>query len=155
MLDHPRLDVLDGVPAARRIGAGVETVQEDVEDAAFILAVVVEVVAEDLPGSDALEVWRLVGGDVQLHRGEVADAGQTDVAVAPRLLGQPLDDVGAVFALVMGEQPVVGALGVAGASQVADDVDVASFGIEAWIAGLDGGLKARLAERLRRGLEGL
>ena len=106
-------------------------------------------------GAMHLRLRRLLGGGVELHRREVADAGETYIAVAPGLLGQPLDHVVAVLALVAREHAFVDALGMADAAQVGDHVHVAALRVVAGVAAFDRSLEDRLAERLRRRVEHL
>ena len=62
----------------------------------------------------------------QLRDRHVRRAPQADVAVAPRLVARPLDDLGPV-ALLVGPERVPRALRRAGAAHVDDDVDVAAL----------------------------
>jgi len=110
-------------------------------------------------------VRRLLLGGEELGAAEVRDAAHADVAVAPRLLGNPLDDIEQVPLLLRPEQ-VVAALRVAAAPHIDDHVSVAAGHQELadpglvlaerqdrplQLAGVDGGRDQRweLADSLR------
>ena len=86
----------DGKPAvhARRV----EVEEERLEDPAVVGALAIEVGGR-VPRHDRLEVRRPGGCDKRLNRPEVRHADHPDVPVAPRLAGDPLDEVVAVFGL--------------------------------------------------------
>ena len=122
---------------------GDELVEGKRRNAALEEALTIQV-GGGLPGGDALQVRRLHGSDAPLMHGDAGVAAHTDIAVAPPLLAEPLDEVVAVLAVLVGEHVDI-ALAVAGAA----DVDV-GYGV-ALIAPVQriGGLKLR---QLRHGV---
>ena len=152
---HARGDVRDGdagVAAAALAGrAGHEP-----HDAAVVRRLVeVVVTAAD---EDRLQVRRPLGGGVDLHRREVGDADHADVAVAPRLGRDPLDEVVGVLAERHAAGVVVAdhlAAGGARAAQVGDDVGVVLLDDAGDVAGLEAAVPQRAGATLRRQLQRL
>jgi hypothetical protein len=91
-------------------------------DAAVEAGVAVEV-ARGVVRKDRLQVRGLLLGGEELRAAHVGDAAHADVAVAPGLLGNPLDGVVEVLLLLIAEEVVV-ALGIVAAADVHDDVRV-------------------------------
>ena len=108
------VDAVEAGGAERR-----EARERDGGDAALVDGLAVHV-AHALPRGDAGQMRRLLRGDVPLADGERGGTGHGDFAVAPRLLGRPLDEVVAVLTVLDAELVVI-ALGVADAADV--DVD--------------------------------
>ena len=93
------------------------------------------------------QVRRALCGDEVLDEGQVGDAGHADVAIAPRLLGEPFDQVIAVLLLLRGAQVEVVALRLTGPTDVRDRVHESSAGPELVVAGLHcGELHVELTE---------
>ena len=95
-LEHPRLDAVGERPAGVAAAALAGGARHEPHDAAVVGRLVEVVVAAG--DEDRLEVRRPLGGGEHLHRAEVGDADHADVAVAPRLRGDPLDEVVGVLA---------------------------------------------------------
>jgi hypothetical protein len=103
---------------------------------------------------DRLQVRRALGRGQDLHGPEVGDADHADVAVAPGLLGDPLDEVVRILAQGHSAGVVVADVltaGVAGAAQVADDVDVVLPHDAGDVTGFDAAVPHRAGAPLRRG----
>ncbi len=120
VLVHLGIHLRHGDLVVHAVGAGDlrgdELVEGERGDAALVEGLTVEV-GRALPGGDALQVGRALGRDAPLVHGDAGVAGHAHVAVAPGLGAQPLDEVVAVLAVLMGEHVDV-ALGVAGAAHV-------------------------------------
>ena len=69
---------------------------------------------------DRLQMRRLLLGDMELFGAESRDADHADIAVAPWLRGDPLDQIVAV------PLPRAAALGFADTARRSDDVDIAA-----------------------------
>ena len=95
---------------------------------------VIEVVGRE-QRRDRLEMRRLHRRSRELSHREVADAEHADIAVAPRLGGDPFDEVVKILPLLAVEQGPRAA-GAAGAAGVDDKVDVAARNEEVGRAGL-------------------
>src|SRR5262249_34188272 len=94
---------------------------------AVLIGGVAELVRRGHLGGDGLERGRGLGGGPPLVPARVGGAGHAHLAVAPRLLGQPLDQVGAV-GLVAAVERVPVALGVVAAAGVGEGDGVAAAG---------------------------
>ena len=106
---------------------------------------------------DRLQVRRALGRGQHLHRPEVRDADHADIAVAPGLFGDPLDEVVGVLAQRHATGVVVAdvlATRSAAAAQVADHVHVAVLDDARDVAGLDAPVPHRARAPLRRRREG-
>jgi hypothetical protein len=114
-------------------------------NAAMEARVAVEI-AGRVVGKDRLEVRRLLLGGKKLGAAHVGDAAHADVAIAPRLLRHPFDDVVEVPLLLSAEQVVV-AFRIVAAPHVDDHVRVAPRHPEFGDSGLV------LAERYHAALE--
>lgn len=98
-----------------------------------------------------------LGGGQHLHGPEVGDADHADVAVAPRLRGDPLDEVVRVLPQRHAPGVVVAdhlAARVARAAQVADDVDVVLRDDAGDVAGLGAAVPHRTGAALGWGGQG-
>jgi hypothetical protein len=95
------------------------------------------VIRRSVEGHDRLEVWRLKRGCCQLDRSVVGDTDHPDPAIAPLLLGGPLDDVVAVPGLVLRHPAPVDAGGLSGSPDISDDMDVAGIRQVIRVAGFD------------------
>ena len=155
LLDHAGLDVVGERPAGVAAAALAGGARHEPHDAAVVGGLVEVVVAAG--DEDRLQVRRALGRGQHLHGAEVGDAHHADVAVAPRLRGDPLDEVVRVLAQRDAAGVVVAdvlAAGVAGAAQVADDVDVVLLDDAGNVAGLDAAVPHRAGAPLRRRGEG-
>ena len=155
LLDHAGLDAVGERPAGVAAAALAGGARHEPHDAAVVGGLVEVVVAAG--DEDRLQVRRALGRGQHLHGPEVGDADHADVAVAPRLFGNPLDEVVRVLAQRDAAGVVVAdmlAAGVAGAAQVADDVDVVLLDDAGDVAGLDAAVPHRAGAPLRRGGQG-
>jgi hypothetical protein len=105
-------------------------------DAALVADVAVEI-DRAVALADAPEVRRLRAGGLILAPAEVGIADHADIAVAPRLRRDPLDEIVAVGALLLVE-PLPLAFGEAAAAALCDHVHVALGDVERGRARLDG-----------------
>lgn len=97
------------------------------------------------------------GGGEDLHGPEIGDADHADVAVAPGLGGDPFDEVVGVLAEGDPTGVVVAdvlAVGVTGAADVADDVDVVLGDDAGDVAGFDAAVPHGAGAALQRGGQG-
>ncbi len=151
-LQHAGLDAVGEGPAGVAPAALAGCARHEPHDAAVVRGLVEVVVAA--ADEDGLEGRRALGRGQYLHRAEVGDADHADVAVAPGLGRDPLDEVVGVLAQRDAAGVVVAdvlALGRAGAPQVADDVDVALLDDARDVAGLDAAVPHGAGPTLRRG----
>ena len=155
LLDHAGLDPVGERPAGVSSAALAGGSGHEPHDAAVVRRLVEVVVAA--ADEDRLEARRPLGGGEHLHGPEVGDADHADVAIAPGLGGDPLDEVVGVLP----ERDATGVVvadvltfGGAGASQVADDVDVVLGHHAGDVAGLDAAVPHRAGSPLRRGGQG-
>ena len=94
---------------------------------------------------DGLEGRVALRGRAPLLAGVARDADHADLAVGPRLLRDPLDQV-----VVVGVLVAIVAFGLRRAARLRDDMDVAVGDEAARVAGLDGTEPQRRVSRLRR-----
>ena len=137
-LEHPRPDAVGEGPAGVAAAALARGSRHEPHDAAVVGRLVEVVVAA--ADEDRLEARWPLGCRNHLHRAEVRDADHADVAVAPRLGGDPLDEVVCVVAEGHAARVVVAdVLTPRGsrAAQVTDDVDVVLRHDAGDVAGLD------------------
>ena len=124
-----------------------DEIPEQVDDAARIfIAKTTEfaIGAAGIEREDRLEMWRLLLGDCKLLGAEAGDADHPDIAVAPILRRDPLDEI---VAIPFARAP---ALRLADAARRADDVDVAARDKELSITGFQRAGPQRRPSRLRR-----
>ena len=91
-------------------------------DTAVKTRVAIEV-AGGIVRKNRLQVRRLLFGREKLRAPHVGYAAHADVAVAPRLLADPFDDVVQVL-LLLGAEQIVDALGIIAAAHVGDDMRI-------------------------------
>ena len=120
--DRRPVEVVDPLHGAAHRPPAPDGVDAEAEGAALVVRAVPEVVAHH-PRHDRLQERVAGEGGLPLHLAEVGAAGHADVAVAPRLLADPLQRVVAVVRLVVPGHEL--ALGVVPAAHVLRDVDVA------------------------------
>ena len=124
-----------------------DQIAEQVDDAAGIFvaeAAELAIGAARIEREDGAQMRRLFLGDGKLLGAEAGNADHADLAVAPRLRRDPLDQVVAIpFARAA-------AFGLADAARRADDMDIAARHEELGIAGLHRPGPQRRPGRLRR-----
>src|ERR1017187_3469855 len=93
---------------------------------------------------DRLQMGRILSRDMELLGAEAGDSNHSDIAVAPRLSRDPLDQIVAV------PLPVAAAVGFSHAARGPDDVHIAARDEELGVAGLQKPSPKRGPSRLRR-----